>query len=133
MSKFNVQPIREPDTVCMNCGKVFVIDDAFLCPRCMSENHREFNPSQHEEITITVPKGWDENPLEETAKKLFDRVERLTGWREPKVRLWFELANPLLGNVSPEWMILNGKAERLEKFIKDAEFFSTECKQISTE
>lgn len=119
----------------MDCGKQFslaaaeatgednIIDGESIarCPRCLSDNIREHVEASHENIVVDVPKDYSEHPLETKARELFDRVTELTEWREPKVRLWFQLANPLLGNVSPEWMILNGNADRLEVFIKEAE------------
>ena len=97
------------------------------CPRCLSDRLEEYVEAEHEDITVEVPDDYSAHPMEEVAQKLFDRVTALTEWREVKVRLWFQLQNPLLGNVSPEWMIMNGKADRLEKFIKDAEYFSVEA------
>jgi hypothetical protein len=34
-----------------------------------------------------------------------------------KVRLWFSTANPLLGGVSPMWMLEHGREEKLRRFI----------------
>lgn len=62
-----------------------------------------------------------EHPEEEKARELWHRIRALTGWRDEKIDLWFTLRNPLLGDTSAEWMMLNGKAARLEKFIKEAE------------
>ena len=128
----SVTDIREPDRICMDCGKLFLLahahieEEAVVCPRCASNNHREYVKAEHEDITIEVPEGWSEHPLEDVARKLFDRVAKLTEWREVIVRLWFQTANPLLGNVSPEWMIMNNRADRLSKFIDDAEYFNAE-------
>ena len=127
-----VTDIRKPDRICMDCGKTFLLahahvdDEAVVCPRCASNNHIEYVEAEHENITIEVPEGYTEHPMEDVARKLFDRVSKLTEWREVKVRLWFQTSNPLLGNVSPEWMIMNGNAARLEKFISDAEHFAAE-------
>lgn len=120
--------------ICVDCGKVFKLEkaatwpdsDAAHCPRCMSTNHIEFVESEHEDVSVSVPEGYSAHPLEAEARRLFDRVTALTEWREAKVRMWFQTNNPLLGNVSPEFMIMNGNAERLEKFIKDAEYFAAE-------
>lgn len=123
---------REPDRICLDCGKVFWLAHAELvsssgsdekltgCPRCVSINHTEYVESQHQNINVEVPEGW-EHPMEAKAREIFDRVSRLTGWREAKVRLFFQTPNPMLGNVSPEWMIMNGRAERLERFVSEAE------------
>lgn len=59
--------------------------------------------------------------LEAFAKRVYDNVQRLTGWRDEKVRFWMEQANPLLGMVTPIWMIQHGKGDRLAKFIAEAE------------
>jgi hypothetical protein len=56
--------------------------------------------------------------METKARELFNLVLELTSWREEKVRLWFSLPNPLLGEVSPEWMMMNERSERLERFIR---------------
>ena len=37
-----------------------------------------------------------------------------------KVGLWFELANPMLGNISPRNMIRSGRYKRLLNFVLDA-------------
>jgi hypothetical protein len=39
---------------------------------------------------------------------------------EQKVRLWFEIANPMLGNISPRDMIRIGRYKRLLKFVMTA-------------
>ena len=52
---------------------------------------------------------------------LFTRVQELMDWDEPKTILWFTTNNPLLGNVSPDTMILTGRIDRLKKFIDGAE------------
>ena len=51
----------------------------------------------------------------------FVRVKCLMGWDSEKTRLWFSSKNPLLGNVSPDQMLENGKAMRLRQFIDEAE------------
>ena len=50
-----------------------------------------------------------------------DRIANLMGWKNSKVQLWFQTKNPLLGNVSPDEMILAGRLDRLKKFISEAE------------
>lgn len=131
--------LREPDRICMDCGKLFLLalatlshieedpdlEKEVLCPRCGSAKHIEYDKADHQEIEIKVPEGW-EHPMEAKARELFDRVSKLTGWREVKVRHWFQQGNPLLGNVSPEWMLMNDNAKRLEKFIAEAEESSAE-------
>lgn len=120
------QMLFDPDRICMDCGKLFLlahaelIDDSTICPRCASTHHIEYVKAKHENLTAEVPIDYQEHPLEAKARELFNLVSDLTGWREAKVRLWFTLANPLLGEVSPEWMIMNGRSERLEKFIREA-------------
>lgn len=39
------------------------------------------------------------------------------GWDKEKTILWFRTVNPLLGNLTPDDMILRGRAKKLEKFI----------------
>ena len=129
-----VADIGKPDRICMDCGKLFLLchagieDDITICPRCSSPKHDKYVEAEHEDIVIEVPEGY-EHPLEKEARRLFNEVTELTGWRESKVKLWFQLQNPLLGNVSPEWMLLNlgqDGADRLDKFIKEAKEASTE-------
>ena len=128
----------EPDRICMDCGKTFLLAHALIartkvetdepeervtiCPRCSSPKHQEYVEAEHQDIEINVPEGY-QHPMEERAKAIFARIQFLTGWREAKVRLWFQLPNPLLGNVPPEVMIMAGedKCDRLEKFIDEAE------------
>lgn len=116
--------------ICMECGKVakskdLLITDGMMaapsCPRCASVRLQLYVESQHEHVEIHAPpEGW-EHPAEAKARELFDRVSELTGWREAKVRQWFQLQNPMFGNVSPEWMLMNGRGHRLERFIHEAE------------
>ena len=121
-----VTDIRKPDSICMDCGRTFLlsnaemIDDQSCCPRCSSMNHIEYIEAEHQDIEIKVPEGY-EHEAEAKARELFNRVSDLTGWREAKVRLWFQLQNPLLGMVSPEFMLMNDRGDRLEKFIEEAE------------
>jgi len=125
-----VTDIRKPDRICMDCGKTFMeahsgncdpdtVNEDEVCPRCSSVNHVEYVEAEHQEIEINVPENY-RHEMEDKAREIFNNVSDLTGWRESKVRLWFQLANPLLGEVSPEWMIMNGRSERLEKFIAEA-------------
>lgn len=124
-----VTPIKtKPDRICLDCGKLFMLAHARLeetttiCPRCSSTNHSEYVEAQHQDINIEVPEGY-KHPLEQRAQAIYDRLAKLTGWREGKIRLWFQLPNPMLGNVSPEFMIMAGedRCARLEKFITEAE------------
>lgn len=123
---------RQPDRICLDCGRLFVlvlqamkVDDTLVCPRCTSPNHIDYVKAEHEHINIEVPEGY-EHPLELKAREIYERIEKLTGWRDAKIRLWLQLPNPLLGNVPPEWMIMNGRVERLESFISNAEDYSAE-------
>ncbi len=60
---------------------------------------------------------------------LYDRVMTLMGWDEPTTTLWFVTKNPLLGDVSPEEMILGGRIDRLKKFVSEAETASAQTRQ----
>ena len=51
----------------------------------------------------------------------FERVKALLNGDSEKARLWFRTENPMLGGVSPDWMLKNGKAMRLRQFIDEAE------------
>lgn len=121
----------EKPMICLDCGKTFMeteaeaapvseSEDVTLCPRCLSANNTEYVEATHQDIEIRVPDNY-KHPAEEKARELFNRVTDLTGWREGKVRFWFQQQNPLLGMVSPEWMLMNDKGDRLEKFIAEAE------------
>jgi hypothetical protein len=48
-----------------------------------------------------------------------------------KVGLWFELSNPMLGNVSPRNMIRIGRYQRLLNFVLDAREAETAATQAS--
>lgn len=133
-----VTDIRKPDRICIDCGKMFLLalarvdhsvdEDTGLelgtvvCPRCSSPKHQEYVEAEHQQIEINVPEGWA-HPFEERARAMYERIAKMTGWRESKIRLWFQLPNPLLGNVPPEVMIMAGedRCARLEKFIEEAE------------
>jgi hypothetical protein len=67
-----------------------------------------------------------EHPMEGLARDIWERIERMTGWREEKIRWWFEHCNPLLGNVPPVWMLTNDKGHRLLKFVQEAEELNEE-------
>ena len=54
-------------------------------------------------------------------EELFYRVKKMMGWDDHKVVLWFNTENPSLGGVRPVHMVDVGKADRLEKFIAEAE------------
>jgi predicted ATP-dependent serine protease len=105
--------------VCLNCGKGYHNNNT-RCPRCDSLDTCRAHEAEHVEVNVEVPDNY-QHPNEAQARALFTRIQRLTGWREAKVRLWFQLQNPLLGNVSPEWMLMNGRGDRLEKFVREAE------------
>lgn len=52
-----------------------------------------------------------------------------------KVGLWFELANPMLGNISPRTMIRAGRYKRLLNFVleaREAEQAAANAKQVSS-
>lgn len=49
---------------------------------------------------------------------LVDRVIMVLG--RDKAIAWFSSPNPLLGDVSPQWMLDNGRYEQLRKFIGES-------------
>jgi len=51
----------------------------------------------------------------------FGRVKAIFGGNSKKARLWFRTPNPLLGDISPDQMLENGRHRRLKKFIDEAE------------
>lgn len=54
----------------------------------------------------------------------FERVKNLLGNNSEKAAMWFRTDNPMLGGVSPDWMLENGREMRLRKFIDEAELSS---------
>lgn len=45
-------------------------------------------------------------------------VDDFFGGDLSKTKLWFETPNPLLGGITPLWLINNGRTHRLLEFIK---------------
>lgn len=58
---------------------------------------------------------------EKEAQHVYLRIKRLTNWRDAKIRFWLDQANPLLGMVTPIWMIQQGKVAKLLAMIDIAE------------
>jgi len=52
--------------------------------------------------------------------ELTDKVLRFFDGDADKTLLWLTTENPMLGNVTPIYMILSGKEKRVEKFIDEA-------------
>lgn len=48
---------------------------------------------------------------------VFDLVQNQTKWADDKVWLWFNSANPLLGNFKPIYLIQLNRKEKLLTFI----------------
>lgn len=59
---------------------------------------------------------------------LYHRVADILG--ATPALIWFKSANPLLGNVSPEWMLATGRYDRLERFISEAETANKPRKEL---
>lgn len=55
---------------------------------------------------------------------LFARVRKLMDWDAEKTSLWFRTPNPMLGGVTPDWMLEHDRAMRLRQFIDEAEKMS---------
>lgn len=55
--------------------------------------------------------------VNEAIDRLHRKVSEHMNWDMDKTNLWFEVKNPLLGESSPNDMILRGRIEKLEKFI----------------
>ena len=125
---------REPDRVCKDCGKPFILSLSVLgdrdgtgervtvCPRCGSPNHMQYVEAENEDINVEMPDDW-QHPMEKRAVAIYERLLVMTGWRDVKVKLWLQTPNPMLGMVAPEVMIMAGedRCARLEKFIDEAE------------
>ena len=54
------------------------------------------------------------------------RISMIMGWAPSKATTWMTTKNPLLGNVTPVSIIAHGHAQRLDKFITEAEKIPTE-------
>lgn len=46
-----------------------------------------------------------------------NRIMTAMAWDKDKATTWFQSDNPLLGNVSPYYMVIEGRGEKLLKFI----------------
>lgn len=46
-----------------------------------------------------------------------DRITKSMAWDEGKTVTWFETENPLLGGVSPVYMVKIGRIHKLVKFV----------------
>lgn len=64
---------------------------------------------------------FDHAEMEKDAQRIYKRVERLTGWRDEKIRFWLDQQNPLLGMVTPIWLIQHGRVQVLDRFIDRAQ------------
>ena len=49
------------------------------------------------------------------------------GWDRLKATTWFGAANPLLGNVSPDFLLRSGRGPKLLKFIQGIVTAGSEC------
>lgn len=69
-------------------------------------------------------KGWPAGGLHDCRLREFANIANLVpedfNGDVNKVSLWFELQNPMLGNISPRNMIGGGRYKRLLNFILDA-------------
>jgi len=55
--------------------------------------------------------------LEDVVNRLVKKVQDHMEWDLEKTLLWFGTANPLLGNATPDDLILKGREKKLEMFI----------------
>jgi hypothetical protein len=53
-----------------------------------------------------------------TGLGLYSLVSEHMKWDDEKTAHWFDLPNPLLGGVSPNWMLDRGRHDKLGKFIR---------------
>lgn len=49
---------------------------------------------------------------------LFERVSKVMNWDEKKTDTWFWTENPHLGNVTPMYLMNNGRSWKLKKFVE---------------
>ncbi len=61
------------------------------------------------------------------------RVMKLMDFTEQKAWLWIGAANPMFGGISPAEVIINGKVDRLNAFIKGAEEEMAELRELLKE
>jgi hypothetical protein len=55
--------------------------------------------------------------MENIPDDLWQQVGYIFSYDVDRARLWFETSNPLLGGVSPLWMLENGREQRLRAFV----------------
>lgn len=60
-----------------------------------------------------------EKPDVNKYNQLFSLVKNHMGWDDQKVKYWFGTSNLNLGGCSPADMIILGRAERLEQWIRN--------------
>jgi hypothetical protein len=60
----------------------------------------------------------------EERELLARRVRKLMDWDEGTADLWLRTENPMLGGVSPDWMLEHDRGMRLRLFIDEAELAS---------
>lgn len=51
---------------------------------------------------------------------LVERVMDIMSWDREKTLMWFRSENPHLGGVSPDFMLVTGREEKLKNFIETA-------------
>jgi hypothetical protein len=49
------------------------------------------------------------------------KVCSMMGWDKEKGLLWYTTDNPMLGGVSPEYMVIFGRCDKLLNFIRNVE------------
>ena len=58
-----------------------------------------------------------------SAKMLFESIELVNKFFKSdikKLQLWFDTQNPNFGDVSPMWLIQNGRLHKVHQFIMDS-------------
>lgn len=52
--------------------------------------------------------------------EILSKVMQMMGWTKAKAILWYKTPNPMLGLLSPQWLVMRGRGHKVLKFIEDA-------------
>jgi len=89
-------------------------------PRSFPSNEEGAGGKKQQENNGNNPPCYDIIFLKESYMDgLFKRIEAILGTE--KAIIWFNEDNPMLGDVSPLYMLRMGRRTRLEKFVSEAE------------
>jgi hypothetical protein len=116
-SLFNTVPSALP-MLWNDEGRVQVEEVRKLLDLSKSDFARAAQASQKQIAdTLKIPKEVEERVL--VWALVLEEVARFFGGDARKTVLWFNIPNPLLGEVSPRDMILYGRARKLLQIVRD--------------